>query len=104
MDFEGHWKLISDVPSYYDFDFKSKEKNFFNNNAFYINQKIELFHKITYDLTYIVNNNNFQNIILGLDINSLSTQIIYGSCMTMQAYFNYSLPSQDENIVVLLKL
>jgi hypothetical protein len=71
-------------------------KNFFNNNTFHMNQYIELFHKITFDLTYIVNNKNFQHIILSSKTNSRNSQTIYGGCTTMQAHFNYSLPSQDE--------
>ena len=71
-------------------------KNFFNNNTSHTNQNKNLFDKITYDLTYLVNNNNFQKIILDLKTNSRHSKTIYGGCTTMQAHFNYSLPSQDE--------
>ncbi|CAI2201440.1 9441_t:CDS:1, partial [Funneliformis geosporum] len=42
------------------------------------------------------NNKNFSNTILDLKTNSQHSKTIYGSCMTMQAHFNYLLSLQDE--------
>jgi len=75
-------------------------KNYFDNNkdSFFKNNRKELFEKITNNLNYMVNHNNFKNIIMNLftNKNSRHTNTIYGGCMTMQGHNKYSLPTTEE--------
>src|SRR5215216_184405 len=70
-------------------------KDFFNKNAFFKENRNQLFQKITKNLNYIAN--NFKNIIIDLNTKNIrNTYTIYGGCMTMQEHNKYNLPTNEE--------